>query len=83
MIEGAGFGTYIFFGGFCGLAAFWAYFFVPETKGKSLEEMDAVFGDTSAQEEKELMKEAMRRNSKTGAPIMGIAPGVHGEKDFA
>lgn len=36
MIEGAGFGTYIFFGGWCGLAAVWAFFLVPETKGKTL-----------------------------------------------
>jgi len=87
MIEGAGFGTYIFFGGFCGLACVWAYFFVPETMGKTLEQMDEVFGDTSAQEEKELMKEALRRGSKTGiavAPgVIGGVPGEHGAKDFA
>ena len=81
MIEGAGFGTYIFFGGFCGLAACWAYFFVPETKGKSLEDMDALFGDTSAHEEKQLMKDAMRRSSIAG--VKGAAPGTHGVKDFA
>ncbi|KAK1962808.1 hypothetical protein LY78DRAFT_660874 [Colletotrichum sublineola] len=28
------------------------YFFVPKTRGKSLEEMDLVFGDTAAHAEK-------------------------------
>lgn len=30
MIEGIGYGTYIFFACFCGLAAIWAYLLVPE-----------------------------------------------------
>ncbi|KAH6997426.1 general substrate transporter [Ilyonectria destructans] len=52
MLESLGWGTYIFFAAFCLLAFVFTYFFVPETKGKSLEDMDAVFGDTAAQEEK-------------------------------
>ena len=36
MIEGAGFGTYIFFAAWCALAAVWAFFLVPETKRKTL-----------------------------------------------
>lgn len=67
MIETAGFGTYIFYGGWCGLAALWAFFFVPETKGKTLEEMDAVLGDNSAAEEKELMKQAAARRKSSPA----------------
>lgn len=57
MIEQAGFGTYIFFAAFCLLSGVWAYFLVPETKGKTLEELDEVFGDGTAQEEKEIMKQ--------------------------
>ncbi|RDW79677.1 hypothetical protein BP6252_04315 [Coleophoma cylindrospora] len=45
-------GTYIFFAAFCLLAFGFTYFFVPETRGKSLEDMDLVFGDTAAHEEK-------------------------------
>ena len=45
-------GTYIFFAAFCLLALAFTYWFVPETRGKSLEDMDAVFGDTAAHEEK-------------------------------
>jgi len=87
MIEGAGFGTYIFFGGWCALAAVWAYFLVPETKGKTLEEMDTVFGDTSGVLEKELMKQAAgnaRRNSAEAMSRSRRASATDGgAKDFA
>ncbi|KAF5000750.1 hypothetical protein FGRMN_1518 [Fusarium graminum] len=56
MIEGIGFGVYIFFGSWCFLAGAWAFFLVPETKGKTLEQMDEVFGDYAAQEEMEVMR---------------------------
>lgn len=56
MIENLGFGTYIFFGSFCLIAGFWALFLVPETKGKTLEQMDDLFKDTAAQEEKEVLR---------------------------
>lgn len=52
MLETIGWGTYIFFAAFCLLAFIFTYFFVPETRGKSLEDMDEVFGDTAAHEEK-------------------------------
>lgn len=52
MLTKIGFGTYIFFAAFCAIAFFFVYFCVPETKGKSLEDMDAVFGDSTAHEEK-------------------------------
>ena len=68
MIAQAGFGTYIFFACWCLLSGVWAYFLVPETKGKTLEELDEVFGDGSAKEEKEIMKQAAadaRRKSVT------------------
>jgi len=52
MLTVIGWGTYIFFAAFCLIALGFTFFFVPETKGKSLEEMDVVFGDVTAQEEK-------------------------------
>lgn len=56
MLESLGFGTYVFFGSWCILAGFWAIFLLPETKGKTLEQMDEVFKDTAAQEEKEILR---------------------------
>ncbi|KAG6335664.1 hypothetical protein ID866_3422 [Astraeus odoratus] len=40
-----GFGTFVFFGVFSLLGGLFVLIFVPETKGLTLEEMDAVFGD--------------------------------------
>lgn len=57
MLDTLGWGTYIFFAAFCFIAFFFTYFFVPETRGKSLEEMDVVFGDTAAHEEKARLME--------------------------
>lgn len=52
MLETITWGTYIFFAAFALIAFFFTYFFIPETKGKSLEDMDEIFGDTAAHEEK-------------------------------
>jgi hypothetical protein len=45
MLEKLKFGTYIFFAAFCLIMFLWVLFFVPETRYKTLEEMDEVFGD--------------------------------------
>ncbi|POR37840.1 Regulatory protein GAL4 [Tolypocladium paradoxum] len=42
----------VFFAAFCLIALGFTYFFVPETKGRSLKDMDVAFGDTAAREEK-------------------------------
>ncbi|KAK8092276.1 uncharacterized protein PG998_015108 [Apiospora kogelbergensis] len=52
MLDRIGWGTYIFFAAFALIAFAFTYFFIPETRGKSLEDMDVVFGDTAAHEEK-------------------------------
>ncbi|KAK2599034.1 hypothetical protein QQS21_005501 [Conoideocrella luteorostrata] len=52
MLDTLRWGTYVFFAVFCVIAIGFTYFFVPETKGKSLEDMDIAFGDTAAHEEK-------------------------------
>ncbi|RSH92685.1 hypothetical protein EHS25_008130 [Saitozyma podzolica] len=51
MIQGARYGTFIFFGSFATLAGVWTWFFVPETKGRTLEQMDEVFHGHVAHEE--------------------------------
>lgn len=44
-----GFGTFVFFGLVCIIGAAFVYFVVPETKGRTLEEMDEIFGDEAGQ----------------------------------
>jgi MFS family permease len=46
MIQHLGFGTFVFFGVFSIMGGFFIMFFVPETKGVTLEEMEEVFGVT-------------------------------------
>lgn len=59
MLQALKFGTYIFFAAFCLLMFLWVWFLVPETRYKSLEEMDAVFGDNLGQADQERMREIM------------------------
>ncbi|CAF1202840.1 unnamed protein product [Rotaria sordida] len=43
-LESLTYNTYHVFGSFCGIMSILIYLFYPETKGKSLEDMDLVFG---------------------------------------
>ncbi|ETS78546.1 hypothetical protein PFICI_10608 [Pestalotiopsis fici W106-1] len=45
LIQNTGYGTYVFFCVFCLLAVVWVWFVVPETNGRTLEQMDEVFND--------------------------------------
>lgn len=57
MLANITWGTYIFFAVWSALGGAFIYFLVPETKGKTLEEMDIVFGShTSAAEMEEFAK---------------------------
>ncbi|KAH8675185.1 putative MFS monosaccharide transporter [Ilyonectria robusta] len=51
LVQNTGFGAYIFFAVFCLLSAVWTFYIVPETNGKSLEDMDAVFKDYGSSED--------------------------------
>lgn len=51
---------YIFFAAFLLAGFFWVWFFIPETKGRSLEEMDHVFGSHTGEEDAILLAEARR-----------------------
>lgn len=59
MLDKLKFGTYLFFAAFCLLMFLWVLFFVPETRYRSLEEMDLVFGDYSGAVDRERMQEIM------------------------
>ncbi|KAF2013000.1 general substrate transporter [Aaosphaeria arxii CBS 175.79] len=53
LVQNTGFGTYVFFCAFSALAVVWVYFVVPETNGRTLEQMDQVFHDNTGEVEKE------------------------------
>lgn len=72
MLDTLKWGTYIFFAAFCLIAFVFTFFFVPETRGKSLEDMDVVFGDTAAHEEKVRLYEI--------AASMGLTEALPNEK---
>ncbi|KAI9730107.1 MAG: hypothetical protein M1834_006099 [Cirrosporium novae-zelandiae] len=61
LVQNTGYGAYTFFAIFCFLAGIWTFFFVPETKGRTLEQMDLVFGDCSSEDE-ELRRAAIRED---------------------
>lgn len=44
MLDGLRWGTFIFFSAWCLIGGLFVIFFLPETKGKTLEEMDLIFG---------------------------------------
>ncbi|KAG9960528.1 general substrate transporter, partial [Aureobasidium melanogenum] len=67
----AGYGTFLFFAAACFLSFFFAWFFIPETKGLSLEKMDALFGTT------ELKK---KMNDEEGAHDVSPAKDFEDEK---
>jgi sugar porter (SP) family MFS transporter len=59
-VAAAPYGAYIFLGLICVLGALYVYIGVPETKARTLEEIDEVFGDTSGRSrlEAEMLKQA-------------------------
>lgn len=50
-MQNTGFGAYTFFAVFCLLSFVWAFLFVPETNGRSLEDMDYVFKEKYNEDE--------------------------------
>lgn len=58
----APYGAYIFLGLMCVLAAAYVAFLVPETKGRTLDELDELFGDNSGRSkwEADLMMQAQQ-----------------------
>jgi hypothetical protein len=75
MIQNIGFGTYVFFATFCAIALVWVYFLVPETAGRTLEQMDSVFKDKTTVAEtarRERIEEEMMRRVSVVVQATGI-----------
>ncbi|KAL4935119.1 hypothetical protein BDV06DRAFT_229123 [Aspergillus oleicola] len=70
MLASISWGTYIFFAAFCLLALAFTFFFIPETRGKTLEDMDLIFGDTAAHEEKKRIKRI--EGQLRGTPVVDV-----------
>lgn len=51
LVQNTGFGAYTFFAVFCLLSLAWTFYFVPETRGRTLEAMDRVFNDVNSEQE--------------------------------
>lgn len=68
MLEAWEWGTYIFFAGFLFVGILWVWFFLPETKNASLEDMDRVFKSRAGEQDAELLREAQAEVGLLGAP---------------
>ncbi len=64
MVSNIGYGTYLFFGSCTILMTIWAYFCVPETKGRTLESMDQLFGATTVSYEHDLTEDEVQAKSE-------------------
>ena len=60
LVQNTGFGAYTFFAVFCLLSLVWTFYFVPETRGRTLEAMDHVFKDI-INEDEEARRKAIER----------------------
>jgi hypothetical protein len=61
-INATQFGAFIFFGAITVVGCLWVYFFVPETKGRTLEEMDELFGEVGFAQADLARKEKIERD---------------------
>jgi hypothetical protein len=53
---------------FCVILVVWVYFFVPETKGRRIEEMDEIFGGNQGVEDMARIADIRRRLGITVSP---------------
>jgi hypothetical protein len=60
MFDAWAWGTYIFFAVFLAAGIIWVWFYLPETKGATLEEMDRIFKSHTGAEDAQMLDEARR-----------------------
>ncbi|PWY75300.1 MFS monosaccharide transporter [Aspergillus sclerotioniger CBS 115572] len=71
-IAASAYGTFIFFGCVTVVGVLYVWFFVPETKGRTLEEMDELFGSEGMAAEDEALRQRIDRE-------IGLTALLHGE----
>ncbi|KIW60569.1 hypothetical protein PV05_00776 [Exophiala xenobiotica] len=75
-ISATQFGAFIFFGAVTTVGVIWVYFFVPETKGRTLEEMDELFGDIGFAQADQARKEKIENDIGLTALLNGSESGA-------
>jgi sugar porter (SP) family MFS transporter len=83
MITSLTYGTFIFFGLFSFLGGFFIWFFVPETKNLSLEEMDLIFGSAGLSAADAARTAEIAREVGLTDLLAGHGAGIQSEKAVA
>ncbi|KNG85317.1 hypothetical protein ANOM_006278 [Aspergillus nomiae NRRL 13137] len=73
MLESIEFGTFYFFLAFCVFLAVWVYFFLPETNGVPIEEMDKIFGGSQGEQDAMRLANIYRQ--------LGVGAGLDGKQE--
>ncbi|RCI16641.1 hypothetical protein L249_2575 [Ophiocordyceps polyrhachis-furcata BCC 54312] len=64
LVQETGFGAYAFFAAFCFASFLWVFYCVPETSGKTLEQMDEVFKDYRTGDEQARRRRLMSETAR-------------------
>ncbi|KAJ5747111.1 uncharacterized protein N7511_008807 [Penicillium nucicola] len=83
MLESITFGTFYFFLAFCIILFVWVMFFVPETKGVPIEDMDKIFGGNQGQADLARMTEIRNRLHTVSAEERDLAQAKEADVDYA
>ncbi|KAJ6078597.1 hypothetical protein N7467_008350 [Penicillium canescens] len=83
MLQSITFGTFYFFLAFCVILFVWVMFFVPETKGVPIEEMDKIFGGNQGQADMQRITEIRNRLGILSAEEMDLAKAKEADVDYA
>lgn len=81
LIQRTGFGTYVFFAVWCLVAVGWTAGFIQETRGRRLEEMDAVFGDRGGEADRVLREGVVREMRGERETMEGVGDGGGGVRE--
>ncbi|KAK8204021.1 sugar transporter [Phyllosticta capitalensis] len=72
MLRSIKFGTFYFFLVFCVILIVWVWFFVPETKGRRIEEMDDIFGGNQGESDIRMMEDIRTRLERGNVTVVDV-----------